>query len=344
MYRPVIALAIFSLLYGISSCKRHKPASQDFAAKKKIEEYKATTFVPADTYFAKDSDNIIYCPVFLFAWQELREKLGGSITVPEGSAVQGINQNNSYVGSLPRNEYTTSVKTNDLEINVVAAFEKNLPFTGKFKHYGEDFFFNGASVSAFGMPEYNEDLAKLIEVLYYGNNDTFIIKLATGNPGEEVILAKGFNGSFRTSLHQVNDAICSYISKGIEEKKNKDLEWKFRFQHGEYMIIPVINFNIACEYKNLLGIQIAGADGKRYRIMNALQETAFMLNEEGAKVKAQAEVTVIRAAAMLPRDNQHQPKHLAFNGPYTIILRKAGQRNPYLMVKVQNAELMVKPR
>jgi serine protease inhibitor len=70
------------------------------------------------------------------------------------------------------------------------------------------------------------------------------------------------------------------------------------------------------------------------------QQTAFMLDEYGAKIEGQA--TAAAAAAHETREDKPIPKEMLFNKPFLVILKRKDSPNPYFAMWVENTELMQK--
>jgi serine protease inhibitor len=196
----------------------------------------------------------------------------------------------------------------------------------------DEFLFMGSPVKAFGMPHYDSKLAAAISVLYYESNDKFIIKISPKDTFQEIVLAMGFNtaGSLDKALVSIDD----YIGKEALQKGNKA---QFDLSEGEQLLIPVIRFNLLKDFKEY-ATALFTVGNKLHKLKELTQRTAFLLDEEGAKVESEATVKLDYVAAPLKKKR----KVLVFDKPFIIMLRKKGISHPYLMVKVMNTELMVK--
>lgn len=81
--------------------------------------------------------------------------------------------------------------------------------------------------------------------------------------------------------------------------------------------------------------------GQEKRFVTAFQRNAFVLNKSGAVVESYA-VAAADSAHSVPPDPP-RPKRLVFDRPFYIILKRTDTPNPYFVVRVANAELLVKP-
>ena len=86
--------------------------------------------------------------------------------------------------------------------------------------------------------------------------------------------------------------------------------------------------------------------GQRYRIAEASERNAFILDRRGAEVESQAEV-VTTTAAVPPsppgeKESVRHEKKLWLNKDFILILTKQHAQYPYFMVAVNNTDLMIR--
>lgn len=313
-----------------------------------IDKYKATAFVPEISCVAPKNKNVIYTPTFLFAWDEVEHAIGAPIRILPGKPEQniGINKLNtvnnatSYKGSLVKGEYDTKVVVTPGIIDITAIFKKSLEFAVPMQQYNLPFYFAEQQVRAFGMPEYNAVIAARIKVLYYKNDDTFIIKLLPKDATEEIVLAMGFNGIGTADLNRTNKLINTYTEIGKKESTMPGNEWKYNWARNESVVIPTLLFNIEASYSEFVGLNINGIKTGTWTIDVATQRAAFLLNENGAKLETEAHIVLTKSMHILP-PGAPPFKKLLFNKPFTVLLRKNGHEHPYFMAKIENAELMI---
>lgn len=275
--------------------------------------------------------NVIYSPVFLLCWGKVRDTLGGTINAND-EYIYTINRQTSYKGALAAGEYKYGITMMSDYLRIVTKFKKELHFEAHFQK--QQLSFEGTRVnpvSAFGIDKYEPELARQVRILYYKDDDHFVIKLIATENEEELILAKGMNNA--GSLAAIGKKIDSLVAKGEEERIIPIRESDYRFYEGDKLKVPILKFNLEKSFDRLVGKYIGP-----WRIDTARQQTAFLLNEEGAKAEAEAEIVMTLSIPMQPVPT----KRLVFDKPFTVILRKNGQKHPYLMVKVENPELMVK--
>jgi hypothetical protein len=211
-----------------------------------------------------------------------------------------------------------------------------LPFINKFDDLKEPLIFNNSKVKAFGLSKYKVDQAKIVDILYYKNDNEFIISLLTADSEHEVILAKGINmnSNLRTSLDKIN----SKIKKGINERSIRSNLWKSYFLENDSLSIPRIYFNIQNSYKDIENKSFKTKDGKSHIITNAEQSISFNLDKCGISLKDIASWGVDSTGKIdIPK-----PKKLFFDKPFIVIMRKKNSDIPYFMLNVRNTEVLIK--
>ncbi|PQJ10696.1 hypothetical protein CJD36_012040 [Flavipsychrobacter stenotrophus] len=340
--RPILSSALLVTIVAISGCGRiNNNEDAEFPKVIPIGSLSNTFFVPSLNNDAPSTGNVIYTPVFLFAWNELRQALGGTFTMEKADKMlQEADTTTLFKSALTPGEYETKVNADDGAVQLSAYFKKALPFieTMDTVDKGQPFAFYGYPIKAFGMLHYNEKIAAQIAILYYRTNDHFIIKITPKDQAQEVILAKGLtNERTLAGLLAETDKL---IKVGAAEQKSKMKEDKYRLNPIDQVVIPVLRFNLEKDYTDFAGTLLHHSK-KTNTLLSATQRTAFVLDEHGAKVES--EVTV--STDSMPDINIRRPdlsKLLWFDKPFVVILRKTGISQPYLMMKIENTELMVK--
>ncbi len=146
------------------------------------------------------------------------------------------------------------------------------------------------------------------------------------------------NGSFENLISETE----RLIRIGKQESKTPKSDWKYTLNDGDLLAIPVLQFNIETNYENLEGQQFyCGKTTRTVRV--AYQRTALKLNETGAEVESEA-MSMTDSAGAFP-NQLPKPKILTVDKPYCLFLAKRQDKlNPYLAVRILNAELMTKHR
>jgi hypothetical protein len=185
----------------------------------------------------------------------------------------------------------------------------------------------------------DKEAEKIIDILYYKSDDEFILKLNTKDRLHEIILFKT-QENFET-LAQMNAKIQEKIDTASNEKYEEETAWKFRLSEKDEVVIPKFNFNIENNFTTIEGNKISSVSPKQdYIIETAWQRTAFIIDEKGAKIESEAEVSMKSMAVEKPEVKQ--PKKMRFDKPFFLLLKKTDSNNPYFTLFANNAELMVK--
>lgn len=299
-----------------------------------LSKLRQTSFVPTlENEIAADK-NVIYAPSFLFAWDKLKQLLNAPITIlGSNSGELGlVNQSASYKKSLNDNEYELKATVDNGEIVAEAFFNKALPFSKTLQKVNSGILFDGARVKAFGMNTLDYEIEDFTQILFYKDDDNFILQLTPGDTSNQIIFVKGLQ-NIKTLAQAIKQTNILTQQGGLQRHSNNEL-WKYRFYETDSFVIPVIRFNIETNYKGLEGMTFAAGD-KKQTIKTAYQRTAFSLDENGAIIESAALVAAADSVAA-----PLHPKKLIFDKPFFIIIKHTAQANPYFVMKVENGELM----
>jgi hypothetical protein len=303
-----------------------------------IDKLHKTAFVPTLETPIAYHKNIIYAPTLLYAWDEVKEALKAPVKTSDANFrdFKQLNISTSHLESLLPSEYTTEVDVSGDGVIAKAFFNKSLPFDVKFQRLDDVVPFDGYVVSAFGMQRYDEDIARCAEILYYHDDDHFVLKLKPSDTSHEIILTKGLPTitSLSDAVRKTNDL----IQKGKQEKIQKDLAWKYVINPDDKFTIPVIQFNIEANFESISG-QTFWTGQKKHFVDIAYQRTGLILDEYGAVVESEAIATTDSGSH---KPQPEYPKNMLFNKTFYIIIKHTGKPNPYFVMKVQNAELLTK--
>jgi hypothetical protein len=300
---------------------------------KDLSEYKRTKFIPTLENSIGQDNNYVYCATLLFAWDEVRKIIDSPISIsPIDHDVVQLNESNSFLNVLNKNEFNSSGSIVGTDIMINAKFKKSIPFEFALNDFKGKLKFKDIKVSSFGLHGYDKwQMTNVVKIIYYKNDDNFIIKLHPKDSSQEIVLFKT-DEEFRSIAYMINE-IDVMSKKGIIEKSNDKSRWKYYLNNDDIVIIPKFNFNIQTSYNTIEGRKIS-AKGKNYQITKAWQRTAFLLDESGAEIESEADA---------PNDeNLPRPKHLVFDKPFLIILKKSNSRFPYFAMWTANSELMTK--
>ena len=308
-----------------------------FPTMKMLDASSQTQFVPVLEASGKKGKNIIYAVSFALAWDELKNQIGKPTSL-QSAELKLMEQSGSYKGALDTNEYVRDIKVTKETVSIHAGFGGSLTFRYPMDSilYGAKF--NGEYVRAFGVSGFSLiTVGYQIGVLYYKNDDEFIIRIHPEQEEHEIILAKGFSEGTRLSIMLEN------IYAAIAARKNDTVSasaWKYVLNDDDEVVIPVVRFNLGNSFDGIEHTHLI-IGNETHEILKAYQRTAMVLNEFGTKIESEADVTDA-AAAIVEEPAKPPVKHLVFDKPFVVILKKYNVRNPYFMMNVENTELMVK--
>jgi hypothetical protein len=330
---------IFIFLFILNSCNENERKRESIWAElpevTSLDSLKHTQFAITLENPILENKNVIYAPAFLFAWDALKKELKTpfDLIAPLSNDFKLLNESKSYENSLKPDEYDVNVLRKDGRISAYAYFNKTLPFPHKLEKLEEPIVFGNTKVHAFGMKYYDYLSVEFTNILYYKNDDNFILKFSPKNEHHEIILVKGLDSvsTLADALRKINVLIGS----GKQEQKNEDVLWKYIITQHDIFSIPVIKFNISTQYKTVEKQKFRVGD-ESYDIDTACQRTGFILNENGAVVESEA----FLEGAAAESETIQRPKKMIFDKPFYIVIKRIDQVNPYFVMKVDNTELM----
>jgi len=337
-----LLIPVFVLLLFVSACtpKKEKVWSE-LPEVTPLASLQHTAFAPTLEDTVDNQKNTIYAPAMLFAWNKMKEILGGKIELQPNNSTSFrlLTESTSHIKSLTDSEYNVSVLKDGDEFIILAFFNKTLPFEPKLQSLDEPVHFKNVPVKAFGIKNYDAMLAANVSILYYADEDHFIVRLSPKDKEHEILLAKGLE-SFTT----LGDAVAAANKRIINGKKDQAVAanaWKYQLNEQDVLGIPKLKFNIKTNYGTLEGQRLITSDRQQHIIAEASQRTGLILDENGAVVESEATI-LVDSASGAPR--QILPRHLLFNQPFVIIIKRTDQSNPYFVMHVANTELLQKTK
>jgi hypothetical protein len=278
----------------------------------------------------------------LFAWEEVRKQINTPLIISEEDKdLLLVNNSKSYLNVLKYNEYSVSGEIDGDLIRARAEFYKSLSLKTKLNSYDNKLAFKGVPVAAFGV-HVNDDYEQLktVRIVYYKDDNNFIIKLLPKDKQHEIILFK--TDKVFHSMIEMNEEILRLSAIGKEERKNEKINWRYYFSTGEdEVVIPKFNFNIETNYSTLEG-NIFKTTKQEYRILKAWQRTAFLLDENGAEIESEAEFEAYAEEEEEVEKEEPSPKKMIFDKDFLLLLKRTDSQNPYFGLWVVNTELMMK--
>jgi hypothetical protein len=305
----------------ISSCNFYQQEQIVFPKVKNVKELAKTDFVPTlETSFDTELNNI-YGVTIPLAWQEIKKEIRAPITHFSCTELEELNSSKGFINALQPEEYETTIEINGDEITAKAIFKKSLPFKEPMTKFVDGLKFDKSEVESFGFWGNCRD-AKLN---YFQNENNFSISLFPRNEDHEIILIMNHGRQNRYSNF-------SDFLKVIDLAKNQNVY----FNDIDKVQIPIIEFNLEHDFDQLIGCQFR-SDISDFQVAKVYQRNAFILDEKGAAVESEAEISVEEAEEVLVK-----PRIMIFNKPFVIFLKRKDSDNPYFGVYIANDELLKK--
>lgn len=339
-----ICLLLISLVF--ITCQQHStkkaPLWSELPEETNLDNLPQTDFAPTLGSPILPHKNIIYAPAFLYAWDKIKEALNSTVVLNDSNSKEFkiLTQTTSHEHSLQNDEYSVNVKVEDGMIAARAFFNKTLPFEVKLHKLEKPIRFGNTNVASFGMHTYDEMIVSRCKILYYKDDDHFILKIRPKEAEQVILFAKGLDevDHLKAACKQINELIAIGKEEAIKERTG----WKYNLLEDDTFAIPVIHFNISTHYKQFEGESITTTDHKTWFIEEAIQRTGFILNESGAVVESEAVVAVADSASATGFLPVTFPKRMILDKPFYILIKREETPNPYFVMKVENAELLSK--
>jgi len=214
-----------------------------------------------------------------------------------------------------------------------AYLNKNLQFENPFEDFKHPITFyterGREEIEGFGIHKYSSKpehskIKKQVEILHYENQRNFIIRLNSKSTDDEIILAKiAPEKTLLKTFEKINSKISGCRPMYLE--KNDILQ------------IPKFNLALIHSYSSLLGVHLANKGFEDYFFYQATQNINFKLDESGAKVKSESRIALKKGGGITF-------KILIFNSPFLLYVKKKDGKYPYLVMWIENTELMVKSK
>lgn len=367
--KPLIYLLLFLTGAGLLTAVKHRfYTSESRPAVTKVER---TTISPYLEAPVDSANNTLYCAAFQMAWSKMRNQVvKEDIRLADSplSARQLNRQllgnddvsNSSYVaeaGVLSQdlierinnelrkkfdNQEGESFRipqtsTGERSIIAYAHLQKNLEFRTEFEKLATPVFFQADGspipVGAFGIEKLShsnhlhQKLQGQVVIYDYRDDNDFILSLRSKSDEDEIILAKVKPGKDLLVTYQT---VAERIGNG-----NKTM-----LLENESLKIPKIDFDLSHSFTELEGKRLLNNGWEGWQVTNALQDTRFKLDEKGAVLKSSAFFMATKEEA--PAPGNAKPRTFIFDKPYLIYLKQKLGKYPYLVLWINNPELMVK--
>lgn len=297
---------------------------------KNLSKFPHTRFVATLENKLPAGKNAVYAASVPYAWSAVQALFEQPIEAGKKASdnFRLLNQTFSYKKSLHKEDYSAEALQTPDGIIAKAFFHKQLPFRQKFDRLKKPLLFGKKKLLAFGMKTFDSEMAKQVEILYYKNDNEFIVKLVPQEQEHEIILFKkaGLSGSFRKIFEE---------AELLTEEGNKE---KYVYGRSDKLAIPVIRFNIETKYKDLSN-QPFSSNNQQHKLIEFYQRNQLSLDESGAVVESEA-IAMVDSTGAPPV--KKLPKKLIFDKPFCLFIKRADASFPYFGLKVENTELLTK--
>lgn len=299
----------------------------------------------------KIDKDIVWCGTFQLIWNDLKNDLAKQDIVfnkyPDMEVVKNLNKGtfstkdiseNSYykIYGHPTNELKNQIEnaikekfnetsdilddfewddSNSSDYMLYCMLKKEFKFPVAFKTLEKGKFANKYDdIEYFGLEKNSEEQIRgQVEILYYKNDDEFVVKLKT-EQNDEVILAKGIDGN---TFNEIYNNI-------VENEKKYDGDRTFTA--SDELKVPKLDFDEKRRLKEVENKAFSFSDGTTYKIGTALQTIEFELDEEGGKIKSEAGMSA-EMTAMLPEEVKERKFYL--DDKFIIFLKETDKDVPY---------------
>lgn len=350
--RKRMSIIMMAVVFAVTGMRIHA----DECLKRTLVTPHMEVPIPAD-------QNVVYCSTFQIAWSRLKEDIikedirvkrpvaivpyldkslstEADISAGDYLALAGFVKDD-IIGNINRglkDEFGFDAMLVDgtrfKDPTTIVAFSflnKNLDFEHSFEEYKQPMAFytdeGRESIEGFGVYKYSskpehQKIKEQVEVLDYVSYRDFIIRLNSKATDDEIILAKVVPGA---TLLDTFKNVQARVAAGKPKFLGKN----------DILQIPKFDLAMSHSYSSLLGVHLANKGFEGYFFAEAAQRLNFRLDESGAKVKSDA-IIVLKKGSVIDF------RVLMLNSSFLLYIKKKDGRYPYLMMWIDNAELLVK--
>jgi hypothetical protein len=218
---------------------------------------------------------------------------------------------------------------NPRDILLYTFLVKDISFAEEFERLEKPIMFNQSTpVLAFGIKEFVLDESHIrageqVEIIYYNNDDDFIIRLRSSTQDDEIYLAK-------IPPLKTLSATSSYILTQVNINRPQGLKVKDTLQ------IPIIDLDIVDWFLDLEGRCLQSRGMEDFCIAKAIQSIKFRLVQDAPPYE------------LVPSLDQEKkitkPRKFIFDKPFLLQIRRQGASYPYFVMWVENTELLKEAR
>lgn len=358
---------------GVGTCSSgagmNPPSHDDIAGKATLtanaSELKSTEIVADYEHGLAEGRSTIWCSTMQLAWNELGSVMGAPVAASGGSGgaagmgmVAALNQSKvsrqdlddgSYVamGGFGKDDILGKIraalqerfkgaaspkilpgKIGPGEIYAYAYLFKNLEFATPFMRRKVALEFGGKEgkkVAAFGV--WSDDRVQTwsemvgqVSILKYESPKDWTVELKSKATQDRLIISRRERGK---TLAETVTAAMGVPAGSKPETMN----------HADRLVVPLLNFDLTREYSELSGVQLQGSKASG-PVLSAAQNIRFRLDERGAVLKSEAGLKA--GAAVQPK-----VREMVCDGPFLIVMMRAGAERPYFAMWVETGEVLV---
>jgi hypothetical protein len=355
-------------LFGATDAGTSSPRDKLFTVG--AEGLRATVVSPHLEVDIVPGINVLWCGTFQLCWNEVCDLTGGDLqfanlnpALPGDAMAAALNRraftkdsldNASYVALAgfvtnaihdqieravkkkfhgafkPRFLPSRLLTPRPQDIAAYACLYKKLTFPQPFERLNEWLRFGDCPVGAFGLgptTAQHDKLCAQVLILDYRSEDDFVIELKTKSSGDRLILAKV---QPQRKLADTVAAVQERAQQGQREETGPH----------DILVIPRMNFDLNRQYTELEQLQLIPRNpalARDLRLLSAVQDTRFEMNEKGVELKSEAQMS-FSCGMSLPPPPEHR---LIFNKPFLVMMARTEAKGPYFALWVDNAELLV---
>ncbi len=310
--------------------------------------------------------NNIWCSSFQLAWNEMKDtviKEPLQVMGAEALCVQLNSGRQTKNDLLPESYYANAGSVSNGIIQTIqtdmasrfpavpipqfnpddqyiayAYLETYIQFTKAFLEVTEPLLFHDTSgkttpVKSFGIQDgflkEHEPLCKQVDVLYCKLDDQYkateyaLDLCRDAQPYQIVVAVTERKDTLESTYNQLQDKIEDFPT-------HKDYEWLAQFQDNDILKVPDMFWTLTHRFKELEGAPLTNTNAAGMPISAAMQQISFRLDRAGVTLKSSSLVCV----AAMPRD-------FIFDKPFLLYLKKRDASQPFFVMWVDNAELLI---
>lgn len=216
------------------------------------------------------------------------------------------------------------IKLGARDIISYAYFLKEVQYETQFEK--QDFKFMNAPVQGFGS---NANSYQNVHVVYYENDDKFILALKLRDNSDQLFLAKGF------PISSPEEVVSFLRSKVPAQAGDNEVPGQM-MNKKDIFTAPILHLDVERKYEEMLGLKVKNKKMKGYAISVMQEKIKFDMDEKGARVENEAVIGMITSVA----PGIYTPKKLILDKPYWVIMKRASSINPYFLMGVTESTVM----